>query len=116
QPSRAPGLAVDPRNPAYVIYTSGSTGLPKGVAIEHASLANKLLGLCRDFEVQARFRSALSIASGFDASIEQILLPLARGGAVAIIEEAARASPSQLWNQLDRHHVTFMSCVPSYIA
>ena len=42
QPEHAPLLNLDPRHPAYVIYTSGSTGNPKGVVVEHASLANKV--------------------------------------------------------------------------
>src|SRR5262249_4512672 len=44
-PKTAPAGAVGPHNLAYVIYTSGSTGTPKGVAVEHASLANKILAL-----------------------------------------------------------------------
>src|SRR5215475_485940 len=115
QPSSAPAAAVRPQNLAYVIYTSGSTGTPKGVAVEHASLVNKLLTLGEDFKVGSRFRSALVISSAFDASIEQALVPLVRGGAVVIISDAMRESPSQMWQQLIRNDVTFMSCVPSYL-
>src|SRR5438105_3404725 len=115
QPSSAPASAVRPQNLAYVIYTSGSTGMPKGVGVEHASLVNKLLTLREDFNVGGRFRSALVISSAFDASIEQTLVPLMRGGAVVVISEAIRESPSQVWQQLIRNDVTFMSCVPSYL-
>src|SRR5260370_209567 len=38
-PPRAPVLGLGAHPPAYVIYTSGSTGMPKGVVVEHASLA-----------------------------------------------------------------------------
>ena len=62
QPTSAPAVALDPQNTAYVIYTSGSTGTPKGVAVEHASLANKLLSLARQFDVGPGFRSALLIS------------------------------------------------------
>ena len=48
--------------------------------VDHASLANKLLGLGRQFGVEPGFRSALLISCGFDASIEQTLLPLIGGG------------------------------------
>src|SRR5213078_554708 len=115
QPSSAPASAVRPQNLAYVIYTSGSTGTPKGVAVEHASLINKLLTLGEDFNVAGRFRSALVISSAFDASIEQTLVPLVAGGAVVVISDAIRESPSQVWQQLIRNDVTFMSCVPSYL-
>src|SRR5262249_23354869 len=77
--------AVGPHTLAYVIYTSGSTGTPKGVAVEHASLANKILTLGRDFNVGSSFRSALVISCAFDASIEQTLLPLIGGGTAVVI-------------------------------
>src|SRR5499427_330883 len=61
-PNSAPAGTVGPHNLAYVIYTSGSTGTPKGVAVEHASLANKIVTLGRDFNVGSSFRSALVIS------------------------------------------------------
>ncbi len=115
QPTSAPALALDPHNPAYVIYTSGSTGEPKGVTVDHASLANKLLALGRQFDVGPGFRSALLISCGFDASIEQTLLPLIGGGAAVVIGDAVRESPAQFWQQVIRDQVTFVSCVPSYL-
>ena len=115
QPTTAPALALDPHNPAYVIYTSGSTGEPKGVTVDHASLANKLLALGRQFNVGPGFRSALLISCGFDASIEQTLLPLVGGGAAVVIGDAVRESPTQFWQQVMRDQVTFISCVPSYL-
>src|SRR5467141_1937222 len=112
QPSLAPAASVQPQNLAYVIYTSGSTGTPKGVAVEHISLVNKILRLGEDLKIGARFRSALVISGAFDASIEQALVPLVGGGAVVVISDAARESPSQAWQQLIRNNVTFMSPVP----
>src|SRR5262249_14845573 len=115
QPISAPQSALEPHNLAYVIYTSGSTGVPKAVAAEHASLANKVLTLAQDFSVGANFRSALLISCAFDASIEQALLPLIGGGAAGIISDAVRETPSQLWHELIRRNLTFVSCVPSYL-
>src|SRR6185437_14820250 len=50
-PQHPPALTLDPQNPAYVIYTSGSTGNPKGVVVQHASLANKMTALGTTFHV-----------------------------------------------------------------
>ena len=36
---------------AYVIYTSGTTGNPKGVMIEHHSVANLFFSLTQSFEI-----------------------------------------------------------------
>ena len=116
EPATAPPLAVDSHHPAYVIYTSGSTGQPKGVVVEHASLADKIVALGQEFEVTPTFRSALLISCAFDASIEQTLLPLIGGGAAVVISDAVREQPAQFWHEVARHRVTFLSCVPSYLA
>ena len=115
KPATAPATTLDPHHPAYVIYTSGSTGTPKGVTVEHASLANKLLALRHQFEVDQNFRAAIFISSSFDASIEQTLLPFLGGGAAVIVSDDDREAPEQFWFELDRSAVTFMSCVPSYL-
>jgi non-ribosomal peptide synthetase component F len=115
EPASAPAIALDPQHPAYVIYTSGSTGMPKGVVVEHASLANKILTLGRDFHVGHGFRAALFISCGFDASIEQAMLPLIGGGAGVVISDVARELSSLFWHQVIRHGVSFVSCVPSYL-
>src|SRR5262249_7848334 len=36
-------------------------------------------------------------------------------GAAVIVSDVARETPSQLWHELIRHNVTFVSCVPSYL-
>src|SRR5262249_17615863 len=115
EPTRAPAITLAGHNLAYVIYTSGSTGTPKGVAVNHASLANKILSLAQDFNVGSSFRSALIISCAFDASIEQTMLPLVGGGTAVVISDAVRESPSQFWHRLIREKVSFVSCVPSYL-
>jgi non-ribosomal peptide synthetase component F len=114
-PATPPGVAIAPEQAAYVIYTSGSTGTPKGVVMSHGGLANKLGALKTDFEVGQNFRSALFIPAAFDASIEQALLPFAGGGAVVIVSDEVRESAAQFWQDIVRHNVTFVSCVPSYL-
>src|ERR1700737_811635 len=40
---------------------------------------------------------------------------LSLSGAVVVISDAARESPSQFWREVLRHGVSFVSCVPSYL-
>ena len=107
-------FVLDPLHPAYVIYTSGSSGAPKAVVVEHASLANKMTTLGKDFDVDERFRAALLISSAFDPSIEQALLPFMGGGAAVVVSDGVRGSPVQFWQQVKCTGVTFISCVPSF--
>src|ERR1700737_3481610 len=109
EPASAPAVALDPQQPAYVIYTSGSTGTPKGVVVEHASFANKLVGLRDEFNVGPAFRAALFISPGFDASIEQATLPLVGGGSVVVLGDRARQSPRLFWNEVIRQLAMFIS-------
>jgi amino acid adenylation domain-containing protein/non-ribosomal peptide synthase protein (TIGR01720 family) len=80
--SVATNVAAD--NLVYVIYTSGSTGVPKGVAVQHRSLMNYVLGavsewgLCRDDRV-------LQFASiSWDTSAEEIFPCLASGATLVL--------------------------------
>jgi amino acid adenylation domain-containing protein len=77
-----------PDNLAYVIYTSGSTGRPKGVAIEHRSAVDLLRWAAEVFPAEdlAGVFAATSVC--FDLSVFEIFLPLARGGALILGDNA----------------------------
>ncbi|WP_395608028.1 amino acid adenylation domain-containing protein [Pseudomonas sp. B22129] len=62
-----PTVAVTPSNLAYVIYTSGSTGLPKGVMVEHHTVANLVDWHCDAFDLRAGRHTASVAGFGFDA-------------------------------------------------
>ncbi|HEX8694767.1 MAG TPA: amino acid adenylation domain-containing protein [Longimicrobium sp.] len=73
-----------PGHLAYVIYTSGSTGRPKGVMVEHGPAASHSLLFAELYGIGPGDRFLQFAAMGFDASLEQILPPLAAGAAVAM--------------------------------
>lgn len=104
--------AVLPQQSAYVIFTSGSTGKPKGVEIEMAALVN----LCRwygetcELGPQSIMMQAFSV--GFDASIKNVLAPLACGGTVVLFREGA-FHPADLLEHMRAHQVTHINTVPS---
>jgi amino acid adenylation domain-containing protein len=71
-------------NTAYIIYTSGSTGNPKGVEVTHKVLANHVLIMQKHFNVTENDKELEFAAFNFDASIEQILVPLISGAELFI--------------------------------
>ncbi len=75
---------AQPNDLAYVIYTSGSTGDPKGVMIEHANLANYLLSLQRELNLDHNDRYLHTASISFSSSRRQLLLPLSQGATVVI--------------------------------
>ncbi|MFV3406513.1 amino acid adenylation domain-containing protein [Pseudomonas sp. NY15463] len=79
---QVPGLT--PANLAYVIYTSGSTGLPKGVMVEHRTLANLVGWHCRAFDVGPGRHTSSLAGVGFDAMAWELWPALCSGACVHV--------------------------------
>src|SRR5438105_2788045 len=69
-----------------VRYTSGSTGRPKGVMVEHRSLAGFVHWGLSNFSADELDAVLASTSLGFDISILELLVPLAIGGRVVLVE------------------------------
>jgi amino acid adenylation domain-containing protein len=76
----APDVVVRSDQLAYVMYTSGSTGTPKGVAITHRDIVE----LVHDdsWVPGATRRVLMQAAYAFDASTNEVWVPLLTGGTV----------------------------------
>ncbi|WEK28411.1 MAG: non-ribosomal peptide synthase/polyketide synthase [Candidatus Pseudomonas phytovorans] len=74
---QVPGLGH--RQLAYVVYTSGSTGQPKGVMVEHATLANLVHWHCEAFAVGAGSHTSSVAGFGFDALAWEVWPALCAG-------------------------------------
>jgi amino acid adenylation domain-containing protein len=103
-----------PTDLAYVIYTSGSTGDPKGVMIEHASLANYLLALQLELKLDHNDRYLHTASISFSSSRRQLLLPLSQGATVFIATSEQRKDPLALFAMIKQRKVTVMDAVPSF--
>ncbi|MGH3862147.1 amino acid adenylation domain-containing protein [Actinokineospora sp.] len=118
-PDSAPPLTLDPANPAYLLYTSGSTGTPRGVVIEHRSLANLYRDHARTLfsphagEVGGRLRVALTAALSFDTSWEG-LLALAAGHELHLIDDDTRRDPRALVDYVASERVDLLDLTPSF--
>ena len=84
-----PRCDADPRLPelgdrhlAYVIYTSGSTGQPKGVMVEHRTLANLVHWHRQAFDLHPGSQTASVAGLGFDAMAWEVWPALCAGATV----------------------------------
>jgi non-ribosomal peptide synthetase component F len=78
---------------AYVVYTSGSTGHPKGVMVQHGSLANLIAWHNAAFSLTSADRCTQLASPGFDAAVWELWPTLACGGALHIVPEPLRRDP-----------------------
>ncbi len=88
--AEAAGSRIEPprrateRNLAYVLYTSGSTGTPRGVMVEHRSLAAYVRAAIAAFELEPRDRVLQFASISFDVAAEEIFATLAAGATLVL--------------------------------
>ncbi len=95
---------VGPQSLAYVIYTSGTTGRPKGVLVEHGSIANLVATDVERFSLTPRDRVAQGSSPSYDSSVEEIWLALSVGATVVVLDaETTRLGPDLIdWLRRER--------------
>ncbi len=95
---------LTPASLAYVIYTSGTTGRPKGVMIEHRSIANLVASDREVFQLTPAARVAQGSSAAYDSSVEETWLAFAAGATLVVMDDdSARLGPDLIaWLQRER--------------
>ena len=104
---------IDPRQGAYIIYTSGSTGLPKGVLITHDTLARHCRVMREHYETTAKDVVLQFASLEFDASLEQILVPLIAGAKI-VLRDPELWTPEELFRRIAAESMTIINIPPAY--
>ncbi len=101
--SGCPGW-LGPSSLAYVIYTSGTSGRPKGVLVEHASIANLVQADLDEFGLGPGDRVAQGSSAAYDSSLEETWLALASGATLVVADdETVRLGPDLVaWLSAER--------------
>jgi len=97
-----------PANVAYVIYTSGSTGPPKGVVVEHRQVANFVHGMIDAWQIGPDDATLGFAAFTFDASVEDMFVPLLAGARIVLASPDTLHSPPRSYPR-PSHHLRFPS-------
>ena len=101
-------------NLAYVIYTSGSTGHPKGVMVEHRSIANYVRAIADLVEVQVSDRVLQFASLSFDTAAEEIFPCLARGATLVLRTSSMVDSISGFLDRCREWQVTILDLPTAY--
>ncbi|ATY11827.1 non-ribosomal peptide synthase [Amycolatopsis sp. AA4] len=113
EPDTAPDVVSDPADLAYLIYTSGSTGRPKGVAVPHRGVVNLLTAFADRLGVTENDVWASVTTLAFDMSVRELLIPLIRGGTVAVLSTEDSAEPVVLARRLAECGATILQATPT---
>ena len=97
---------------AYIIYTSGATGRPKGIAVSHGALANKIATFAAHVGVTGATRYAFTCAVGFDPAFEQMFCALAGGGTVVVVPDHVRDDAVRFADYAMRTGLTVLDVTP----
>ncbi|MGK6309022.1 amino acid adenylation domain-containing protein [Variovorax sp. DT-64] len=97
---------------AYVIYTSGSTGKPKGVCVPHRAVANLMQTMQREPGIGREDRLAAVTTLSFDMAVPEVMLPLAAGAEIVIVQREVAMDGNRLRALLESEAVTILQATP----
>jgi amino acid adenylation domain-containing protein len=111
-----PAVAVSPDDLAYIIYTSGTTGRPKGVMIEHGSIARRFHDWDSVYSLSGSRCRCLQLAKlGFDVFTADLVKALCAGGVLVLCPSDAVLDPAQLYRWLVEEAIDYVEMVPAVL-
>ncbi|HEU4726275.1 MAG TPA: amino acid adenylation domain-containing protein, partial [Kofleriaceae bacterium] len=103
------------RDLAYVIYTSGSSGRPKGAAVEHHSVVNRLAWMQRAYPIGSADVLLQKTPISFDVSVWELFWWAIEGARLALLPVGGEKDPRQILRAIAANSVSVIHFVPSML-
>jgi amino acid adenylation domain-containing protein len=103
-------------NLCYMIYTSGTTGKPKGVLLMHKNAVTYVNGARKIYPIDETDRALQGFSVSFDASVEEIWVPLSAGATLVLGTFDIMRSGDRFSSILQNLNITFLSCAPTLLS
>jgi amino acid adenylation domain-containing protein len=114
--SRGQAVEIGPDDLAYIIYTSGTTGQPKGVMVEHGSIALRFHDWDRVFGLSDSAPRCLQLAKfGFDVFIADLVKALGSGGLLVLCPGEILLDPARLHRTIVDEAIDYIDTVPAVL-
>ena len=101
---------------AYVIYTSGTTGQPKGVAITHAGLVNRLEWMQRCYPLDSNDVVLQKTPFSFDVSVWELLWAHQHGARLVMAKPNGHQDPDYIYRLMHQENISVVHFVPSMLS
>ncbi|TWA85533.1 amino acid adenylation domain-containing protein [Azospirillum brasilense] len=111
-----PADGLTPEHPAYIIYTSGTTGRPKGVAVSHGAIVNRILWMQNEYPLGPDDAILQKTPCGFDVSVWEFFWSFLVGARLVMAPPEAHRDPAALVRLIEDHRITTIHFVPSMLA
>lgn len=113
-PDRPATRRTEPEDPAYVVFTSGSTGQPKGVVVPRRAVCAFCVAARERYGITRGDRVLQFASLGFDASVDEILLPLSVGATVVFRDEEMLSRPDLFLRRCGEWGITVVGPPTAY--
>lgn len=113
--NRNPDINVNSNNLAYIIFTSGSTGVPKGVAIKHHSVINRIEWMQKSYPLSEKDVVMQKTPITFDVSVWELFWWFFGGAKLLLLDHDGEKNPILIIDAINKNSVSKIHFVPSML-